>query len=103
MTFSNGLTLSVQFGFGNYCGNYNKPGLVQNMLDVLTETDKLQSCRDAEIAVLDQNGNWYTSDIIEELEDDDVVGYITPDRLAEIIPLVKNYPVYNAESEAKDG
>jgi len=107
ITFSNGLTLSVQFGRGNYCGDYGKTGPPTDMIDglgrlvdVLVPDTELQSCQDAEIAIIGHDGTWRTKDIIEELEDDDVIGYITPDRLAEIIPLVKNYKV---ESEAEDG
>lgn len=81
ITFSNGYTVSVQFGVGNYCdkkgsGNYNE----ERMYDVWESPD-------AEVAVWDKDGNWVRPADM----DDDVKGYLTPDEVAEIITKVSNW------------
>lgn len=53
LTFENGLTISVQFGKGNYCENRNF---------FVTGTDREKeyiSSKDAEIAIWNKEGNWY--------------------------------------------
>lgn len=44
ITFGNGNTISVQFGFGNYCDN---------------RAESQESCKNAEIAIWNSVGNWY--------------------------------------------
>lgn len=46
ITFANGVTVSVQFGLGNYCSNRNDEHLKYGSI----------SCENAEIAVWDKNG-----------------------------------------------
>lgn len=78
ITFSNGVTLSVQFGFGNYCNNRNG-----DMFDVQGQT----ASKTAEIALFDKEGNWITKEALVATginfdPDDDVEGYVTPDQIA---------------------
>lgn len=64
MTFENGNTISVQFGWGNYCENRgeSKPG-----------------CVNAEIAIWDSENKWF------DFGSDSVKGWCTPDEVAEWI------------------
>ena len=75
LTFENGWTISIMFGYGNYCENRDK--------------DRPQTggttCRDAEIAIWDNNGKWH------EFENGDTVnGYLDTDNVAKWIEFTKN-------------
>lgn len=71
MIFENGYTISVQFGFGNYCENR----FAGNNKSI-----------NAEIAVFDKSGNFIKVDGM----DDDVKGYCNADEVADYIYKVKN-------------
>ena len=71
MTFENGYTISVQFGFGNYCEN---------------KFSGKNKSKDAEIAVFDSKDRF----IQVEGMDDDVKGYCCADKIADYIHKVKN-------------
>ena len=79
--FENGLTISVQFGYGNYCDNYNNK-------DVLVD-GKLSS-NTAEIAIWDKNDKWLTRKFIKGINDD-VVGHLKADEVFDIMKKVKNW------------
>ena len=84
MTFANNLTLSVQFGPGNYCDNYDEP------FD-LSGVRKDYKSSNAEVAVFSaSNGAWFTRVFMPEAGDD-VVGYLTPNQVAELIVKVAAY------------
>ncbi len=70
MKFANGWTVSVQFGFGNYCDNRD---------------GKSMSSKNAEMAAWDKDGNWY------HFEHDDVKGWVTPEAAAEFIHKVSQF------------
>ncbi len=78
MTFANGWKVSVQFSWGNYCANY------ECEMDITPFT-----CKDAEVAVFNAAGDWATDEIFPEADGEQVVGYITPDRLADAIMEIK--------------
>ena len=78
MQFENGWTISVQFGYGNYCGNYHHPG-GYNFTKDLNVVDS----GDAEIAIWPEKGDWYTFE-----NGDTVLGYQTPDQVAQWIAKV---------------
>lgn len=71
MTFENGYTISVQFGFGNYCEN---------------KLSGKNSSKNAEIAIFDSEDNF----IQVEGMNGDVKGYCNADEIAEYIHKVKN-------------
>jgi len=79
ITFKNGITVSTQFGPGNYCENremsYSKP----------KESMTLKS-RNAEIAIFDSDGTWFTRfcPFIKN-GDDDVDGWVTPEKLLDVL------------------
>lgn len=57
ITFENGWRVSVQFGVGNYCDNYNNP------VEEFREIGKVAYASDtAEIWAWDANGNHYPED-----------------------------------------
>jgi hypothetical protein len=69
MTFKNGNTISVQFGFGNYCEN---------------RQESKMKCPNAEVAIWDISGKWYN------FEDDTVKGYCHADEVAKWINFAAN-------------
>lgn len=81
--FDNGYAVSVIFGFGNYCKNF----MNETASIFKTGRDHI-TCEDAEISAF-KLGMWVTREIFEELglkdPEDDVVGYVSPDQVAEII------------------
>lgn len=69
LTFENGNTISVQFGFGNYCEN---------------KFTGQKECKNAEIAIWNKDDRWYS------FECDQVKGYCTTDEVADWINFAKN-------------
>lgn len=80
LTFENGWTVSIQFGFGNYCANYDDP-IINN------EYVKAHQCPDAEIAAWDKDKNWY-----QFTNDDQVSGYHSADSVARFIEHIRLMP-----------
>lgn len=72
ITFPNGVTLSTQFGWANYCEHYDDP-----MPDFKLRAPDIES-NDAEIAIFGPNGKWLTREFKDR--DDDVIGRV---RIAE--------------------
>lgn len=82
VTFENGFTVSVQFGFGNYCENKadrQVNGLVR-MVD----------CKDAEVAVFYPNGGFVP--ISDGGSADDIAGWVSPDHVAVLMAIVAQLP-----------
>ncbi len=75
MTFESGWTISVQWGVGNYCER--KSFTVSPLEDQKQITVESSN---AEIAIWDKNGEWYTFD-----NGDTVLGHLTADEVAEWI------------------
>jgi hypothetical protein len=57
LVLENGVTISTQFGGGNYCDNYNYP---------IGRNESGLECRDAEVAIWDKDDNWITSEVVEK-------------------------------------
>lgn len=74
MTFENGYTISVQWGPGNYCDNrsahYGEAKSVS---------------KTAEVAVWNSADEW-----VKLGDNDDVLGWVTTDRVLEIMNAVRN-------------
>lgn len=89
MTFENGLTISVQWGAGNYCDNYFPK-------DRDFTCSKDASSRTAEVAVFDSSDEFIDPQKFMEESiikgDEQVVGYLTADQVAQIIYNVSKYP-----------
>jgi hypothetical protein len=80
ITFPNGLTLSTQFGGGNYCDNHD--------IEIGVKMQNLES-QNVEIAIWDKEGTWLTRQAYEEKcnkeIDDDVEGYVEIEEWLEIV------------------
>ena len=88
ITFENGLTVSVQWGAGNYCDNRESWDF-SHMKDMESST--------AEVAVWSNgNGRWLNANNFLSEEDadwcDDVVGWLTPAQVVDLLVRVKDYP-----------
>ena len=82
MTFENGNTVSVQWGYGNYCENkFENREEIFGKREVNLGEWQLK-CKDAEVAAWDAEGNWYSWGW------DDVKGYNSPDFVAQFIHFV---------------
>jgi len=86
MTFENGITISVQFGGGNYCENkhfeYDYP-----------KNHPVVECENAEIAIWDKNGEWY------DFGTDTVKGWVPANEIAKWIYLASTINNLNEISE----
>lgn len=80
ITFGNGITVSVQFGAGNYCRNRTS----------FASDNKGRECADAEVAIWDKNGEWITQEY-DPNSTDVVMGYVDPDEIAKIIAWAQAY------------
>ena len=85
-TLTNGYTLSVAFGAGNYCDNRHEP---------LFQDETWYECSNFEVAVFEPNGN--IVDLIPATEEggfsDQVIGYVPASALPMLISALKFWPV----------
>ena len=79
LTFDNNWTVSVQFGGGHYCDNYNESWNFAQ--ERVAKSDSIQSST-AEIAVW---SNRIGDNGMISLENDTVRGYTTADEVAQVI------------------
>ena len=78
ITFANGNTVSVQWGPGNYCENYNK-----------NFSEQTPSSATAEIAGWSAEGRWY-----EFPDGQEVQGHQTPEQVLAFMSLLANEKIY---------
>jgi hypothetical protein len=95
ITFPNGVTLSTQFGWGNYCENYNNEEISifrslnnENMPDV--------ESNDCEVAIWvgksdDGTHKWITNECEFCESEDSVEGHVKIDKWLNIFEWCKNY------------
>ena len=74
IVFPNGITLSTQFGPGNYCNNHN--------LDIRNiKIPRFTTCDNCEIAVWKEGGDWITKEMWKDVKDmdlnNDVAGHVS--------------------------
>jgi len=90
LIFKNGVTLSTQIGWGNYCDNYNFSGDMESIMKKNSWESK-----DCEIGIWDKNKNWITKQMNKELfnekNSDDVKGYVNFKNWLKIVDWCKNY------------
>lgn len=85
ITFSNGVTISVQWGSSNYCNNRSL-----DVIDTLNQDPK--ECKNAEIMIwkstgdLKPNFDWWDSR-------DNVRGYCTPEQVLEAMNWAASLPI----------
>lgn len=81
MTFSNGCTVSVQYGTANYC---DRPSEQSNPFAYGVEMAHPKwEAKNAEIAAWDSDSRWW------DFGNDTVLGYCTPDQVADFIKTVQ--------------
>lgn len=90
ITFPNGITLSTQFGWGNYCNNYDKnelmgPNYLIGKLDLM--------CEDAEVAIFCKE-TWLTEDMHREVFEfelgNNVMGHVNINQWLKILDWCKS-------------
>lgn len=85
MTFPNGLTVSVQWGAGNYCDNYFSEDYTFSK-DAESDT--------AEVAVLNSQDEFIDPQRFFDYEinsDEMVAGHLTPSQVVELLANIQNY------------
>lgn len=86
--FENGITVSVQFGAGNYCQNYNSR-------ETVLQTGGNMTSMDAEVAIWDKEGNWlareYVKEVLEEKPMDTVLPRQTVSDVMKILAWAENF------------
>ena len=90
LTFDNGNTISVQFGYGNYCENRTN----RKAISLNSSHDGNTESSNAEIGIWYKNEEWITRGVFlslfnEELGDE-VEGYLSSNKVAELINYVAN-------------
>ena len=87
ITFPNGVTLSTQFGGGNYCANYDFKIGKEHAQDMISP--------DAEIAIWDKDHKWITETMERELFPseyyDSVMGRVNMDMWLKIFDWCRNW------------
>ena len=95
VTFENDVTVSVQFGYGNYCENRDE----YEKLGGLHIPEFVESA-DAEIAIWQGSSGkdssvWITREFMKEIlnseHDDDVLGYCNADTVLKALVWAENY------------
>lgn len=94
MTFANGHTVSVQFGPGNYCGEYPNTGLDFDAPAKAVLAREDWTSHDAEVASWNRKGQWTTQDYFKDCGDD-VKGYVSPDEVQGFIAWAASQPATN--------
>lgn len=89
MKFDNGLTISCQMGYGNYCNNRNFDKSMELMGEMKQDSTRSSNC---EVAIWDEDDNWITEEIFAELGlgelPDTVAGWIDTMTVAKLIAYV---------------
>jgi len=88
ITFDNGVTVSVQFCYFHYCYNHNTINSYTSNKEHPAYGSPCE-CENAEVAIINKDGGFIT----KEYRDvgDDVLGYITPEELVDVMIWCKNY------------
>ena len=89
ITFSNGYTISCQFGASNYCQHYGRH-LAPDYWYHEEMRKAIHTCEDCEIAIWKEGKEeWVTREIADVIGMnagcDDVLACVTPDQVAKII------------------
>lgn len=99
ITFPSGITLSTQFGGGNYCINYDLE------IGIEKKKSKVQS-KNAEIAIWDEEGKWLTNQAYKELFNeeigDDVKGNVEIEEWLKILDWCQGYKLEEKTEEVSN-
>lgn len=89
MTFPNGLTVSAQWGAGNYCDNY-----IPENNDYTCSKDAVSNT--AEVAVISPDGEFIDPQQFLDYEirtDGMVTGWLEPSMVADLLVKVRDWPI----------
>lgn len=82
ITFPNNKMVSVQFGYGNYCENYDREDIPPMTRKYMQRVES----ENAEVAVIDTDtGNFITGKCVDIPEYEEVYGYAGPEEVLEIM------------------
>ena len=83
LKFSNGWTVSVQFGEHNYCDNYEN---IQSPFEYAAREvgPEALRCKNAEVAAWDSNEEWY------DFGTNTVKGYLDADEVSDFMHMIRN-------------
>lgn len=89
MTFENGYTVSVRWGWANYCTNHTMPASASTRIlwNTLNSTN-CSNCDNAEVAVWNRDGTFLTPD---GKLGGDVLSYRTPEEVASFLSEVASW------------
>lgn len=88
ITFPNGVTLSTQFGWGNYCENYDKPNQFGDDVFKIQRENGCES-NNAEIAIFTSSGRWITDEWRDK--GDNVIGHVYVDEWLSAFDFCRKY------------
>lgn len=105
ITFQNGVRLSSQIGYGNYCDNYNNIELLH--LSTNPKAFSKVKSSTCEIAIFDKNDNWITKEYLKTTNEYDpeyeytyaVKGYVEQEEWFRIFEWCKNYKHLESSDE----
>jgi hypothetical protein len=83
ITFANGVTVSVQFGFFNYCGKYPHSVIEVTERHLIPDKQAEKGVENAEVAIWDHEGFWLAGEY--DPEEQDVIGYCSPEKVLDIL------------------
>ena len=78
LTFENGVTVSIQMGYDNYCENHFKKRMKRTI-------------EHAEVGAWDKHGKWITKKYRKNKCGDTVIPWAKADQIADFIYWAKNY------------
>lgn len=87
ITFKNGITVSIQFGNGNYCRDY--PNNWDYMKTPLNEFEMRQISEDAEVAVFSPSGDMIINQF--DKKESVVAGFYTPEQVLKLLVWAEKY------------
>lgn len=96
ITFPNGVMLSTQIGYGNYCENRDKiefsPVYRFSETKQINHVSALPSM-DSEIAIFDKDKNWITEKYLRSIgeSEDMVIGYVDQEQWFKIFDWCRSY------------
>ena len=94
LKFDNGLILSVQIGWGNYCENRDRIYFKCIYELYQSSMEKPIESKDCEIAIFNDEGEWLTNKVLETGTNDDYVkGYVGINELVDIINKCNNFKI----------
>ena len=97
MTFTNGNTISVQWGVANYCEHY-----MSEMDHKLSQAWDVWKSKDTEMAAWDEQGNWHNFERGCGIGGKQVQGYISADDVLAFMNFVATNKLVTGEDNEQE-